>query len=308
MRPADIFGVAVLALIWGTNFLLVEEALEVLQPTQIVVVRLFLGGMVLLVAAKILRTRLPRGRQVWLQLLVMGLLGQALPWLLFALGQRDVTSGLAGVYMGLTPLLTVPVVWLFLRKQPSRAEVAAVLVGVAGMWMVLAPWTEHSTASLVGQLLCLGGATCYAVAFGYTAHLLRTVEDSKLALSTGQAMLAFVFMIPLGGGQLTELIHLTWLIVICLILLGLGTAVVFLVNYWLIARIGPVQASLAFYLIPVVAVAAGGLLRDERLSLNEMLGLMLIVAALAVLYLWERFAEKMASETTTGHAVTTKAG
>ena len=190
----------------------------------------------------------------------------------------------------------------------SCAEVAAVLVGFAGMLMVLTPWTEHSTASLVGQLLCLGGATCYAVAFGYTAHLLRTGEDSKLALSIGQAMLAFVFMIPLGGGQLTELIHLTWLIVICLILLGLGTAVSFLINYWLIARIGPVHASLAFYLIPVVAVAAGGLFRDERLSLNEMLGLVLIVVALAVLYLWERFAEKAASQTTTGHAVTTEVG
>lgn len=308
MRSADIFGVSVLALIWGTNFLLVEEALEGLQPAQIVVVRLLLGWLTLLATAKVLRTRLPTGRQMWLQLLVMGVLGQGLPWLLFALGQRNVTSGLAGVYTGLTPLLTVLVAWLFLRQQPSRAETAAVVIGFVGMLMVLAPWAEHSTASLVGQLLCLAGATSYAIAFGYAAHLLKTVKDSKLALSTGQAMVGFFAMIPLGAGQLGEPIRLTWLIAICLILLGLGTALSFLINYWLIARIGPVQASLAFYLIPVVAVAAGGLIRNERLSSNEMIGLALIVVALVTLYLWERFTEKAATKIMTEPAVTTEVG
>jgi drug/metabolite transporter (DMT)-like permease len=76
--------------------------------------------------------------------------------------------------------------------------------------------------------------------------------------------------------------------VIAVVILGIGTTVAFVVNYWLIARVGPVQASLAFYLIPPVAVAGGVLLRDERLSGNQTLGFILICLALAFLYLWER--------------------
>jgi drug/metabolite transporter (DMT)-like permease len=119
---------------------------------------------------------------------------------------------------------------------------------------------------------------------------MKTVNESKLALAASQALAASAMMIPVGSGQLMEPMHVTLPIVSCLILLGAGTAVAFLVNYWLIARVGPVQASLAFYLIPIVAAVAGILARNERLSVNEVLGSVLILAALAALYLRERLA------------------
>src|SRR5262249_30143660 len=70
--------------------------------------------------------------------------------------------------------------------------------------------------------------------------------------------------------------------------LGLGTAAAFVCNYWLIARIGPVPASLAFYLIPVVAVLTGLLVRHERLSSHELAGCAIVVGALGILYLWNK--------------------
>lgn len=48
------------------------------------------------------------------------------------------------------------------------------------------------------------------------------------------------------------------------------------------------QASLAFYLIPVVAVLLGIALLDERLTATQLLGGLVIVGALALLYAWER--------------------
>ncbi|MGH9962754.1 MAG: DMT family transporter, partial [Pyrinomonadaceae bacterium] len=277
-----------LALIWGTNFLLVEEALEGLNPTQIVIIRLVSAGAILALLAGLQRIPLPKRGSVWTRLTVMGLIGQAIPWLLFAWGQQTVASALAGVYTGLTPLLTIPVASVLLRKQPTTAEVAASVVGFAGLAVVLAPWSENSSASLVGQLLCLVGAACYAVAYSYAAHIMKTVDESKLALAASQALAASAIMIPVGSGQLMEPMHVTLPITSCLILLGAGTAVAFLVNYWLIARVGPVQASLAFYLIPIVAAVVGILAKNERLSVNEVLGSVLILAALAALYLRER--------------------
>ncbi|MEU0516332.1 DMT family transporter [Streptosporangium sp. NPDC006007] len=288
MRPADILGIASLASIWGTNFLLVEEALEGVDPVQIVIVRLVTGGAALLLLVRARRTPLPRDGMVWLKLTGMGLLGQALPWLLFAWGQQQVTGALAGVYTGLTPLMTVPVAWLLLRERPTVAEIGAAVVGFAGLAVVLAPWGDQARAPLGGQLLCLAGALCYAVGYSYAGSLIRTITGSRLSLAAAQALAASAIMIPVGGGRLVQPVHPTWPIVVCLALLGAGTAVAFPVNYWLIARVGPVRASLAFYLIPVVAVAAGTLARRERLSPNEVLGSLLILAALAALYAWER--------------------
>ncbi|ACZ85880.1 DMT family transporter [Streptosporangium roseum] len=291
MRPADILGIGVLASVWGTNFLLVEEALEGLDPIQIVLIRLVLGAAALVLLARARRTALPHGGVVWLKLAGMGLLGQAVPWLLFAWGQREVTGALAGVYTGLTPLMTIPVAWLLLRERPTAAEVGATVIGFAGLAVVLAPWSGGERAPLSGQLLCLAGATCYALAYSYAGRLMRTLPDGKLSLAAAQALAASAIMLPAGSGQLAHPVRLTWLIALCLVLLGAGTAVAFLVNYWLIARVGPVRASLAFYLIPVVAVVAGLVARGERLNPNEALGSVLILSALAALYAWERTRE-----------------
>ena len=294
MRPLDVLGIATLSFIWGTNFLLVEEALEGLTPAQIVTIRLLLGSAALVALVLVFRARLPRSPVVWLKLTGMGLLGQGIPLLLFARGQQDVSSALAGVYTGLTPLLVIPVAWLMLRKRPSLAEVIACVVGFAGLVVVLAPWTEGGDSSVRGQLLCLAGAGCYAAAYGYAARLLQTaVGDDRLAFAATQALAASAIMLP--GSQLTRPMELTGLILLCLALLGAGTAVAFLVNYWLIARIGPVRSSLAFYLIPVVAVAAGVVVRGERLTGHEVLGSLLVVAALGVLYTWERAQERRAA-------------
>ncbi|MBB5958185.1 drug/metabolite transporter (DMT)-like permease [Saccharothrix tamanrassetensis] len=269
-----------------------EEALEGLNPTQIVAIRLALGGIALLLLVRATRTALPGKGSTWVKLAGMGLLGQAIPWLLFASGQEEVTSALAGLYTGLTPLLTIPVAWLFLRERPSTAAICACLVGFAGLAVVLAPWSGGGDVSLRGQLLCLGGAACYAVAYSYAGRMMKTVDDTKLSLAASQALTATVIMVPVSSGQLVEPATATWLIVVCLALLGLGTAVAFVVNYWLIARVGPVSASLAFYLIPIVAVVAGMVVRGERLHPNEVVGSVLILAALAALYLWERARDK----------------
>ncbi|MGL5857674.1 MAG: DMT family transporter [Angustibacter sp.] len=290
MRPGDLLGVIALAGLWGSNFLFTEYALAGLSAAQIVLVRLFFGGAILLTAALALRARLPTGCTVLGRLLLMGLIGQAFPWLLFTLGQEEVPSSLAGVYTGVTPLLTIPVTMVMLRTRSSRAELAAVGVGFAGLLIVLSPWAGHDSASLRGQVLCLLGAFCYALAFGYVGRLLRSVDLPKVSLAAAQALLAGVVMVPVSSGAAVREPALTVPVTLSASVLALSTAVAFLINYWVISRVGPVQASLAFYLIPVVAVVLGIAFLDERLTAAQMLGGLIIVGSLALLYAQERAA------------------
>ncbi|GLZ16073.1 hypothetical protein Acsp04_63080 [Actinomadura sp. NBRC 104425] len=292
----NFLGILLLAGIWGTNFLFVEEALEGLNPAQIVMVRIALGTAALLLLAWVRRVGLPSGRAAWWRLAVMGLLGQAIPWLLFAWGQEEVPSALAGVYNGMTPLLTIPIAWLLLRSRPSPAELTATGIGFVGIAIVLKPWSAAGgAASIAGQVLCLAGAACYAFAYTYAARLMRELPNDKLALAAAQALATSALMLPTGTGWYLEPIRLSWTIVASLAMLGAGTAVAFLVNYWLIARIGPVRSSLAFYLIPVVAVAAGFVVRGERLEFHQFFGSVLVFAALLVIYVWQRFGERRAT-------------
>ncbi|WP_225725118.1 MULTISPECIES: DMT family transporter [unclassified Nocardia] len=277
-----------LAAIWGSNFLLVDVALGGSDPAQIVAARLWLGGAILLGCCLVLRSRMPRGWGIWVRLLVMGVLGQALPWLLFAWGQEQVSVSMAGIYNSVTPLASLPVVWLLLRHKGSRGETTASVLGFAGIVVLMAPWSDGSRSSLLGQLACLAGAVCYAIAYAYAKHLISNLGYSKVSLAATQALVAGVLMLVVAAPQLGHRIDATPAVVGSLVALGISTAVAFLLNYWLIATVGPLQAGLAFYLMPIFAVILGITVRGDVLHPNQILGAAIVFAALVVQYAMDR--------------------
>src|ERR1700716_2089508 len=93
-----------LALIWGSSFLWIKMSLGGLSPIQIALLRLVLGGSVIICLVIVTHTPLPRGRATWAKMIVPGLFGSAIPFTLFGLGERSVDSGVAGVLNATTPL------------------------------------------------------------------------------------------------------------------------------------------------------------------------------------------------------------
>jgi len=97
----------VLACVWGASFLLIKLALGAMTPAQVVLVRLTAGSGVLLSILVLRRQRLPRGWALWGHLGVMGVVANVVPFFLFAWGEQRISSGLAGVLNGTTPLFTL---------------------------------------------------------------------------------------------------------------------------------------------------------------------------------------------------------
>lgn len=86
-----------LALIWGSSFLLIKYGLVVMSPLQLAGLRILSGAAVLLVLAALRRTNWPREVSTWLHLAVTGLFLCTIPWTLFALAEVRVSSALAGI-------------------------------------------------------------------------------------------------------------------------------------------------------------------------------------------------------------------
>lgn len=288
MLAASRLALIALAAIWGSNFLLVELALDGSNPSQIVATRLWLGGAILLGCCLALRRQLPRGWGIWARLLLVGILGQALPWMLFAWGQQNVSVSMAGIYNSVTPLASLPVVWLLLRDKGSRGEVVASVLGFGGIIVLMAPWGEESRSTLTGQLACLAGAVCYAVAYTYAKHLISNLGYSKVVLAASQAIVAGLLMLVVTAPQLVQPVYPSAAVVGSLVALGVGTAVAFLLNYWLIGTVGPLQAGLAFYLMPLVALALGVGLRGDVLYGHQIAGAAVVFIALALQYAIDR--------------------
>ena len=95
-----------LALIWGSSFLLMKFGLRGFTPVQIAALRIFSGAATVLVLLRLTGGRLPRGVRTWAHLGVGGIFLTALPFTFFALSETRVSSALAGIGNSFTSIAT----------------------------------------------------------------------------------------------------------------------------------------------------------------------------------------------------------
>ncbi len=284
-RPrATLTRFVALALIWGMSFLFIKVGDEGFAPLQVSLGRVLCGAGTLLVILFARRERLPRDVRVWAHLAVMGVIGNVLPFTLFAYAEQRVPSALAGICNASTPLFTVAIVVLALPdERPTRRRIAGLLIGFLGVLVVLGAWQGFVAHSVAGALMALGAACCYGVGFAYLRRFLTGRVNSNVALSAGQLLTAAVelaLVVPLLVGLPHQLPVRPVLAIAALGVLGTGLA--YVLQYGLVRDAGATTASTVTYLIPVVATAAGLLLLHERLSWNQPAGAVIVLVGAAL--------------------------
>jgi drug/metabolite transporter (DMT)-like permease len=284
MRKASIVRLVLLALLWGSNFLLIKVSLRGFSPAQLLLVRLALGALVLMAAVLASRVQLPRTLVTWGHLGVAAITANVIPYFLFGWAEERVDSSIAGVFNASTPLFTF-VIALATRTE-SRAglqRVAGLVVGFLGAAVVLAPWRAATPSHTAGQLACLLASASYGVSYVYMRRFLATRGFSALALATSQLTAATVLTAAAAPFVAAAPVRLESAAVVSLITLGLlGTGVAYILNYRLIADEGATAASTVTYLLPVVAVVMGAVVLNEPATWTLLLGTVLILLGVAM--------------------------
>ena len=273
------------ALIWGASFMFIKVELDAgLSPWHVAFLRCAFGAPALLLILAVTRDRLPRGREIWRHLLVISTLMNAAPFLLFAYGETQVSSLLAGIFNALTPLMTLLFSLGMLPDEPPTAEkIGGLGVGFVGVLVVLAPWQGLGGGSLVGALACIGAATCYGAAFPYLRRHISGRPETGVAISAAQVSLAGLLLLPFTAlGSLPDEIPgvKVWLSILALG--ALGTGVAYILNFNVVRAAGAQTASMVTYLVPVFAVVFGVTLLNEPLSWHEPAGGALIILGVAL--------------------------
>ncbi|BCB74020.1 DMT family transporter [Phytohabitans flavus] len=271
--------IGVLALLWGSGFLWIKVALNHgLSPVQITVSRCVLGTAVLIGLALAARQRLPRSVTVWRHLAVAALLCNALPFALFAVGERTVDSGLAGVLNATTPLWTLLIGLAIGVERFAAARIAGLLLGFCGVLLIFAPWHAHASW---GAFALLGAAASYGAGFVYMGRWLTGRGTAPIALSAAQLIAATgwsLVALPAAGPVRVDSTGMAAVVVLGVFCTG----VTFYLSYRLIADEGPTSAATVGYLLPVVSVALGAAVLDERLGVRVLAGMAVVLLAVAL--------------------------
>lgn len=276
-----------LGAIWGSSFLFIKVGLEALTPLQVAFGRLAIGAVVLLALSAATRTGLPSDRATWRHLTVTALLFCSVPFTLFAYGETQISSILAGIVNAATPLATLVVVLLaFPEERPTPGRIAGLAIGFAGCLVVLGVWKGFGGGELVGILACVAAICCYGIAYPYTRRHLATGEG-PLAIATGQVCLGAALLLPVVALELVVGYPapgpLGVVPIAALLALGaLGSGIAYLLNTQVVIAAGGTVGSSVTYVIPVVAVAVGSAFLGEPLGWNEPLGGLVILAGVAI--------------------------
>ncbi|MFF5452589.1 DMT family transporter [Streptomyces sp. NPDC012950] len=273
-----------LALIWGFSFLFIKVGTEGFAPFQVTFGRLLFGTAVLVVALAVKRDRLPRGARVWGHLTVAAFLLNALPFSLFAYAELTIPSTLAGICNATTPLWGMVLSLVALSEdRPTRVRAAGLGIGFIGVLTVLGAWQGFSGLDATGTALALLASFSYAVGWIYVRRTLSGTGVSNLSLAGSQlglATLQLAVVTPVFT-SVPESVELLPLLAV-LALGALGTGYAMLLQYGIVAEVGPTTASMVTYFIPVIATAAGVTLLGEDLGWNTPVGAVVVLAGAAL--------------------------
>ncbi|WP_415947190.1 DMT family transporter [Streptomyces sp. KLOTTS4A1] len=275
---------AVLSLIWGFSFLLIKVGTHGYAPFQVTFGRLLFGTLVLAAALLVQRQRLPRGLRTWGHLAVAAFFLNALPFSLFAYSELTIPSTLAGICNATSPLWGMALSMVALSEdRPTRRRVAGLGLGFLGVLTVLGAWQGFQGVDAAGTAMALGASLSYPIGWIYVRRTLAGRSESHLSLTGAQLLLATVqlaFVTPLFTSTPDSWPLLPLLAVVALGALGTGLAV--LLQYGLVAEVGPTTAQMVTYFIPVIATAAGVALLGESLAWSTPVGAVIVLAGAAL--------------------------
>jgi drug/metabolite transporter (DMT)-like permease len=171
-------------------------------------------------------------------------------------------------------------IWGFLamRAWPSRAQAGALVMAMVGAALLLGQSARLGTDNLAGDLLCMLAGLLYTVYFILMARV-RERLDAVPALALSSLMSAaplLLFAVLLGEqiwpGDWTPLLALA----LCSQILGQSLII------YALHHVSPLVVGIALLTQPVVAGATGWLLFGERLGVLDLIGALLVAAALVL--------------------------
>ncbi len=271
-----------LGIIWGSSFLFIKIGIEDLAPAVLVAERLGLAALLMLGILHARGLRIPRNARIVRDFFVTGIIGVALPFFLITWGEQHIPSGMAAIINATTPLFVVLLSFAVMQEERLNGlKLLGVVFGFGGV--LIAVGLEHldiASGSLQGYVASLGAALCYAISGLYSRRAFRGMP--ALLPATGQITCAALVVVPVAFGiyGLPHALPAPSTIGALVMLAVFCTTVAYVLNFWLLERLGAARASMVSYLLPPIALIYGALFLHEIITIDALVGLLFVLVGI----------------------------
>jgi drug/metabolite transporter (DMT)-like permease len=268
-----------LALIWGTSFILIKQGLKVFAPTELGALRVTAAFLFLLPIGIVKFKEIKPGDS--LKLFASGLMGIFIPAFLFATAQTRLDSSVAGILNTLSPLFTMIMGVFFFQQRFKGSAIVGIIVGFGGTLVLMLSRSGGKIAginyyALLIVLACLFYGTNLNWIKAKLLHLGSLTLTSVSLLFIGPLAMIFLF----GFTDFTVKMQTNpdaWKALGFVVLLGcMSTSIATALFAKLVKLSTPLYASSVTYIMPIVSVM-WGVLDGEQLAIGHFIGMAFIV-------------------------------
>lgn len=288
---------------WGVAFALVgviafsfrpiliklAYAAHPIGPVTLLFLRMMLALPFFLAMAWWLRNATPRlTAPDWAGVVGLGFIGYYLASFFDFLGLVHVGAGIGRLIQFLYPTLVLLLSFMFLKKHPTRRELAALALSYLGIALVVSQQLEATPAGrafLFGALLIFGSALCYSIYLVAGSQLVQRIGSMRftaytMVVATAPAVLQFFLLEPFAALDLPAAV---WGYAI--VMATVSTVLpVFLVAEAL-RRIGANQFALIGAVGPVSVAITSALGLDEPFTWLQAVGGLLVIGGVLLVSL-----------------------
>ncbi|MDH4154294.1 MAG: DMT family transporter [Nitrospira sp.] len=259
-------------LIWGATFPATKAALEQITPLSFLLLRFFIGTLLIVLWFVVSRRRLHHDRAV--------LAAGALSTVFLFLGYLLQTVGLAYTTASnsafLTALYVIFVPLILLRVD--RRAILATAIAVAGLWLLVKPNASMNR----GDLMTLGCALAFAGHIICLERFTRQVDAPSLLLWQMVAMTVLFLLAPWWEDVSASAFSPTPVLLIGLVVTGVLATLAFAVQMWAQQLVPAQQVALVFASEPAYAAWLSWYFLGEMLDIEGWIGSALILLAVVI--------------------------
>jgi drug/metabolite transporter (DMT)-like permease len=267
------------ALIWSSAFTSARIIVEAAPPLMALSLRFFLSGLIGIGIAAALGQSLRLGRGQWRAVLIFGICQNALYLGLNFVAMQWIEASLAAIIASAMPLMVAAANWSFFRERLPALGIAGLLAGFAGVAIIMADRVGGG-ADPTGIVLCIVGVIALSAAT--LAVRSASSDGGNLLMVVGlQLMVGSLALLPFA--LMFETFEVDWsgalvaAFAYTTLLPGLAATFIW---FKLVGRIGATRAATYHFLNPFFGVAIAAALLGERLTLTDVVGVVIIAAGI----------------------------
>ena len=265
--------------IWGSSFLMIKYSLEELNPSDIAIYRILIGALFINIFVRAKENIVKTDN---IKIFIISFFWMALPFYMFGIAEQTITSSLAGLINGSTPIFVAFIAVVFYKLKVTKIQLLYIFTGFIGVGLISLSGGINEVSFEIGFLYALIASISYGIAVNMVEPLIQKY-DSLIVI---KMVIRYAFLISLImlGPTASFKLPTVEVSLIPMLILGIGgTGIAFLTYYKLLESVGRISSSFVVYMIPIFSIFFGYQFLNEITNSIQFIGIGVILSS-AFLY------------------------